>query len=88
MVILIFKTRDLIENSLYNIEYIISFQCWHHLKGICENHDADGLEDWRGFCKRQLLLLDDRALNVGILFLREKRFFETKKVKVILSKMC
>jgi len=36
-----------------------------YLKKVCENKDAEGLEDWRGFYKRQLLELDKKALSVS-----------------------
>ena len=36
------------------------------LRKVCEKKDAEGLEDWRGFYKRQLLDLDRKALNVSL----------------------
>ena len=37
------------------------------LRKVCEKKDAEGLEDWRGFYKRQLLDLDRQALKVSFM---------------------
>ena len=34
------------------------------IKEICEKRDAEGLEDWRGYYKRCLAVLDQKALDI------------------------